>query len=172
MSDRQRKFERRATITTVIVALQILATIYFLVDFSADVRDGGLTAHLLGEGLATLALIAGVGFGAMQVRWLVMRSRLDQAAVATARGAMTDLVRLRFSEWHLTNAEADVALFALKGCDIAEIAQLRHAASGTVRAQLARVYAKAGVQSQVQLMALFVDELVDTMADRTIPPAP
>lgn len=111
-------------------------------------------------------------FSTLQIRWLVLQSLRDSAAVATARGAMTELVQLRFSEWNLTRAEADVALFALKGCDITEIAQLRHAAAGTVRAQLARVYAKAGVQSQVQLMALFVDELVDTMADRTIPPAP
>ena len=27
---------------------------------------------------------------------------------------MTDLIRLRFADWNLTPAEADVALFALK----------------------------------------------------------
>lgn len=155
-----------------VVALQILATIFFLIDFSRDLRIDGWNGHLLIEGLATFGLLAGVVFGTLQIRWLVLQSLRDSAAVATARGAMTELVQLRFSEWNLTRAEADVALFALKGCDITEIAQLRHAAAGTVRAQLARVYAKAGVQSQVQLMALFVDELVDNMADRTIPPAP
>ena len=59
-------------------------------------------------------------------------------------------------------AEADAALFALKGGDVTEIAALRGAAPGTVRAQLARVYAKAAVKSQSGLMALFIEELVET----------
>ena len=146
----------------VVVILQLAATLFFLVDFTGDVRAGGMGSHLLAEGGAALALLAGVLFGAAQIRWLVMRARHDEAAVATAKGALAELVRLRFSDWRLTAAEADVALFALKGCDVAEIAALRGAAAGTVRAQLARVYAKAGVRSQVALMALFTEELVET----------
>ena len=52
------------------------------------------------------------------------------------------------------------ALFALKGCDVAEIAQLRGAAQGTVRAQLSQVYAKAGVTSQAGLVSLFLEDLL------------
>ena len=47
---------------------------------------------------------------------------------------------------------------------------LRGAAAGTVRAQLARVYAKAGVRSQSALMALFIEELVETSSDPAGPP--
>ena len=148
-----------------IVILQLLATIFFMIDFVGDLRAAGLGAHLLVEGGAALALLAGVLFGAVQLRWLVLRARQDETAVATAKGALADLVRLRFTEWRLTAAERDVGLFALKGCDVAEIAALRNAAAGTVRAQLARVYAKAGVRSQVALMALFMEELVDVGAD-------
>ncbi|WP_210766507.1 LuxR C-terminal-related transcriptional regulator [Caenibius tardaugens] len=72
------------------------------------------------------------------------------------------MVQIRFVQWQLTPAEADVALFALKGCDVAEIAALRATAAGTVRAQLARIYAKAGVTSHTALLALFVEELIDT----------
>ncbi|HZV18641.1 MAG TPA: helix-turn-helix transcriptional regulator [Sphingobium sp.] len=54
-----------------------------------------------------------------------------------------------------------MALFALKGCDAQDIAELRGAAAGTVRAQLTRVYAKAGVGSQSSLVALFLEELID-----------
>lgn len=154
----------------VIVILQLAATLFFLVDVVGDVRAGGLGPHLAAEAGASLALLAGVLFGAAQVRWLVLRARQDEAAVAAARGALADLVRLRFAEWALTAAEADVALFALKGCDVAEIAALRGAAPGTVRAQLARVYAKAGVRSQSALMALFVEELVETGAGGASPP--
>ncbi len=147
--------------TAVVVVLQLLATIFFLVDVAGDAR-AGFGSHLAVETAAAVALLAGVVFGAVQLRWLVMRVHRDSAAVATARGALADLVCLRFAEWHLTAAEADVALFALKGCDIAQIASLRSTATGTVRAQLASVYAKAGVNSQVALMALFVEDLVDT----------
>ncbi len=161
MIDRQRALERRTTVTTIIVVLQLLATIFFLLDFAGDVLADGLGPHLIAEGGAVLALFAGVLFGAQQIRWLVLRTRQDETAVATSRGAMADLVRLRFTQWRLTHAEADVTLFALKGCDIAEIATLRGAATGTVRAQLARAYAKAGVKSQAGLMALFLEELVE-----------
>jgi len=160
MIDRKRTLERRASAMTIAVVLLLLVTIFFLLDVVDDIRDEGWGLHLLVEGLAALGLLAGVLFGAVQIRWLVLRARQDEAAVATACGAMTDLIRLRFCDWRLTAAEADVALFALKGCDIAEIARLRSAAAGTIRAQLTRIYAKAGVGSQVELMALFIDELV------------
>lgn len=147
--------------TAVVVVLQLLATIFFLVDVAGDAR-AGVGSHLVVETAAALALLAGVLFGAIQLRWLVAGAHRDAAAVAMARGALADLVQLRFAEWRLTAAESDVALFALKGCDIAEIAALRATAAGTVRAQLASIYAKAGVNSQVGLMALFTEDLVDT----------
>ena len=146
--------------TSLIVVLQLLVTGFFLIDFAGDVADDGVGPHLLVEGLAAIGLVVGVTFGAREVRDLVQRARRDEAAVATARGAMTDLIRLRFADWKLTPAEADVALFALKGCEIQDIATYRNAAQGTVRAQLTRIYAKSGVRSQAALMALFLEELV------------
>jgi len=98
------------------------------------------------------------------VRSLIERARQDQALLAAARGAMGALIRARFAEWHLTAAEADVALFAIKGLDVSEIAGLRGSAQGTVRAQLTRIYAKAGTTSQTGLIALFMDELIDPAA--------
>jgi len=166
MQERRRALERRATAITFLVVLQALATSFFIADVAGDIAADGWSSHMVVEAGATVALFAGVVFGALQLRWLILRARLDEAAVATARGAMSDLVRLRFFDWHLTAAEADVALFALKGFDAAEIARLRGAASGTIRAQLARVYAKAEVHSQVGLMALMVEDLVDGNAAR------
>lgn len=162
MQERARSLERRTIALVIVVLLQLLATIIFLVDVFGDARAGQVGLHIMVEAAATIALLAGVVFGAAQIRGLIAEARRDTAAVATARGAMADLVRLRFAEWKLTAAEADVALFALKGCDVAEIAALRHTAAGTVRAQLASIYAKAGVNSQVTLIALFMEDLVDT----------
>ena len=147
---------------TVVVALQALAAAFFLADLAGDLTGEGTDSHLIVEGIAAVALLISVVLGADQIRHLIAASRADEAAVAVARGALGELVQLRFAQWQLTPAEADVALFALKGCDVAEIATLRGAAAGTVRAQLARIYAKAGVTSHTALLPLFVDELIDT----------
>lgn len=161
MFNRQTRLHRKATAMTIVVAFQALATMLFLADFAADVADEGWTSHLLAEGAAAIALLVAVVAGAVQVRALIEQARQDDLAVALARQAVGDLIQRRFAEWHLTAAEADVALFAIKSCDAAEIAGLRGAALGTVRAQLTRVYAKASVNSQSALVALFLDELID-----------
>lgn len=160
MNSRARSIERKATAISIIVALQALACAFFFADLVGDVTGEGIGSHLVIEGMAATALLIAVVLGALQVRSLIAAARRDEAAVAAARGALADLIALRFAEWQLTAAEADVALFALKGCDIAEIASLRSSAPGTVRAQLARVYAKAQVESQSGLIAQFLEELI------------
>lgn len=167
MHTRARKLERKATWITILVALQALAAAFFIADLAADIMAEGIGAHLLIEALAAFALLAAVVLGALQVRGLIASARRDETAIAAAKGALAELVYLRFEEWALTPAEADVALFAIKGCDIAEIAALRGSATGTVRAQLARVYAKAGVDTQTGLIALFLEELVDAPISRS-----
>ena len=67
----------------------------------------------------------------------------------------------RFAHWGLSAAEAEVALFSLKGCSIGEIASLRGSAPGTVRSQLSKVYAKAGVADRAGLATSFIEELID-----------
>jgi DNA-binding CsgD family transcriptional regulator len=146
---------------SVVVALQALASIVFLVDFGADVAEEGWTSHLYGEGAAAVALLVAVVIGALQVRGLIEQARSDELAVALSRQAVADLIRSRFAEWKLTPAEADVALFAIKGADVAAIAAMRSAAAGTVRAQLTKVYAKAGVTGHSALISLFLDDLID-----------
>jgi DNA-binding CsgD family transcriptional regulator len=73
----------------------------------------------------------------------------------------------QFTAWALTPAERDVAFLALKGLDVAEIAGLRGAAQGTVRAQLTKIYAKAGVSGRAQFAAYFVEDLLG----ESLPPA-
>lgn len=170
---RQRFLDRKAAAMTVVAAFQALAALVFGLDFAGDVAREGFGSHLFVEGLAAVALIIAVVVGAVQVRSLVLAARREESAVALARGAVSELITRHFMEWGLTPAESDVALFAIKGCDGAEIARLRGAATGTVRAQLTRIYAKAGVSSQSALVALFLDELVDPiLAQRHAPKAP
>jgi len=152
--------ERGPAVVAGLVALQSIGAVFFIGDAVADIAAGGLTPHLAIEAIIAAALVGGVVMGALQVRAMLAAARRKDAALAIAAGALSDVVAMRFKDWKLTPAEADVAVFALKGCDIAEIAALRGAAAGTVRAQLARVYEKAGVNSRSALASLFLEDLL------------
>lgn len=143
-----------------VVTLQALAAAFFVADASADVAAEGVSLHVGVEAVAALALLAGVGLGLVLLRRLLADARRQRAALAVAAGALGEVIALRARDWGLTPAELDVTLFSLKGCDVAEIARLRKVAPGTVRAQLTRVYQKAGVTSRAALASLFLDELI------------
>lgn len=150
-------------LSIVALTIQAVAAAYFMLDGFGDAvaqfREGP-DLELAMELLVALALVLAVGLGARQLKLSLEQSRQHQAALAVARGKTADLLNVRFDEWGLSPAEAEVALFALKGMAIAEIAALRGAAEGTVRSQLSQVYAKAGVTSQTMLIAQFIEELV------------
>lgn len=69
-----------------------------------------------------------------------------------------EVIEKHAREWGLTPAEANVLIFVLKGYDLAEIARMRDTAVSTVRAQLTRVYKKAGVNSRSALATLLLEE--------------
>ncbi len=150
----------RTTILAALLVIQSLAAIFFVGDVIADLSLVGLDLHLVFEGAVSLALVLGVVFGGFEMRRTLERVRRSEAAVAAASGALGEVIETQFDQWRLTPAEAEVALLALKGFDIAEIAAFRNAAAGTVRAQLARVYAKAGVSNRAQLVSVFIEELL------------
>lgn len=152
--------DRQTLLVAAVVAVQAVAAVFFVADALGDYTADGLTAHILIEAVIAFALLAGVIIGAAHVRRLLAEAQRREEALAVAQGALADHIAARFADWGLTAAESDVALFALKGCDAAEIATLRGAAQGTVRAQLSQVYAKAGVTSQAGLVSLFLDDLL------------
>ena len=164
--------DRLATAVSFVVALQTLAAVFFIGDALVDVRNAQTGLHVATELVIALALLAGVAVGALQVRRLWVEGQRRQAALDIAAGALAEVTAERFRDWGLTPAEADVAVFALKGFDVAEIAGLRSAAEGTVRAQLAQVYRKAGVNSRAALACLFLEDLIPgpVAGDRPVSP--
>jgi DNA-binding CsgD family transcriptional regulator len=150
----------RAGALAALLAVQALCAVFFAADVIADFRLAGWIPHTAFEAVVACALFAGVALCALELRRVVLDMRRAEAAVSAASGALAEVIAARFAGWALTAAEADVALFALKGCDTAEIAELRGAAPGTVRAQLARIYAKAGVSNRAGLVALFLEDLL------------
>ena len=120
---------RHAAIAATVVGLQSIAALYFI----ADALHESAGALALIDVVVGLALLAGSVFGGVMVRRLLAEARRREEALEVARGAMGELIEKRFDEWGLSGAESEVALFALKGCTIAEIAAMRGSAVGTVR---------------------------------------
>ncbi len=140
--------------------VQTVAAVFFVGDVIGDLREDPTSIHFLFEATVTVALVLGVLFGAFTLRRTIEFLRSQEAALDVARGALSDVIARQFLDWALTPAERDVAFLALKGLDVAEIAELRGAAQGTVRAQLTRIYAKAGVSGRAQFAAFFVEDLL------------
>ena len=151
---------RRALVLAALLVLQTLCTVFFIADVVGDLLMDGPDLHSIFEAAVSGALGLGVVFTGLEMRRTLERSHRAEAAVSVASGAFAELIAGYFERWKLTPAESDVALFALKGFDVAEIAELRGSAAGTVRAQLTRVYAKAGVSNRTQLLAVFTDDLL------------
>ncbi len=140
--------------------IQTFGTVFFVGDVIGDLREDPTSIHFIFEATVTVALVLGIFFGAYALRRTIEFLRSQEAALDVARGALSDVIERQFQAWALTPAERDVAFLALKGLDVAEIAEMRGAAAGTVRAQLTRIYAKAGVSGRAQFAAFFVEDLL------------
>lgn len=151
---------RRRAALSVVLVVQVLAGVFFLGDVVADLLSGGVSAHLSVEALVAVALSGGLVVSALALKAAHEQIRSQEQALAVAAGALHEMIAAQFAAWGLTAAEQDVGMLALKGLDVADIAALRGAATGTVRAQLSRVYTKAGVTGRAQFVALFVEDLL------------
>lgn len=153
------------------VLLQSAAAVFFVADVVADLRSEPLGAHSILEAAVVLALICGVALSIAELRSLYERLGEQERTIALARGELAKTIAHQFETWGLTPAEADVGLLALKGLDVAEIAGIRGSAQGTVRSQLTRIYAKAGVSGRAQFAAWFVEDLLSTGTGHATGPA-
>lgn len=156
----------------IIFAIQAFCAFFFVSDILSSVLGIQTTPlpwelrELLEIG-AALGLVLGVVLGAFMLVSTVRSRNLAEERLRRASGVFMDLLEERFTEWGLTKAERDVALFAIKGMSTAEIAVLRSTSEGTVKAQTNAIYRKAGVSGRSQLLSLFIDDLMrDTGALR------
>jgi DNA-binding CsgD family transcriptional regulator len=118
------------------------------------------TTRELMEMGAGIGLLLGVVFGAILVFRSFRDLRSAEARLSRASSAFMDMLTARFDEWGLTAAERDVAMFAIKGLNVQEISGLRATSEGTVKAQTAAIYRKAGVTGRPQLLSLFIDDMM------------
>ena len=160
---------RNSSLILVILIVQAVCTLFFVSDIVASVF--GLRSTPIAwqwreiiEIGAALGLILGVVLGAIALRRSIAQRRAAEGKLDRAATAFGDMLAGRFDEWRLTPAERDVALFLIKGMSISEIAGLRAASEGTVKAQSGAIYRKAGVGGASQLLSLLIDDL---MTDET-----
>lgn len=155
----------RAGAYLLLVLVQAICAGVFLYDIFASIFGfypvplAWTTRELLEMG-AGVGLFLGVIFGSI----LVFRSFRDlrhaEVRLTRASSAFMEMLTARFDEWGLTAAERDVAMFAIKGMNVQEIAVLRATSEGTVKAQTAAIYRKAGVTGRPQLLSLFIDDMM------------
>jgi DNA-binding CsgD family transcriptional regulator len=166
-TDLRRAGRRQTVALSAFLVVQTLGTVFFVGDVIGDLREDPGSVHFIFEAGVTAVLVLGILFGIWALRRTIELLRAQDAALDVARGALSQVIERQFSDWALTPAERDVAFLALKGLDVAEIAGLRGAAQGTVRAQLTKIYAKAGVSGRAQFAAFFVEDLLG----ESLPPA-
>lgn len=156
-SDLLRRHRGLVTVT----ALQAACALYFIIDVASEMPELRTEPmHPLVELLAVLALLIGTALGLRDLGRLTRRNARVESSLRAASGAFADLMEESFARWGLTPAERDVALLAIKGLSIAEIADLRRSRPGTVKAQCAAVYRKAGVDGRAGLLGCFIEDLM------------
>lgn len=158
---KSRQGRRQPAILAVLLLTQSIAAVFFIGDAVTDLLAAPDTAHSIVEAFVAIALILGIITGGWQLRLSLEKLQEQEKVLAAARGQFARLIEAQFEAWGLTKAERDVGKLALKGLDIAEIAGIRNAAQGTVRAQLTHIYAKAGVSGRAQFASSFVEDLLN-----------
>jgi len=157
--------------------MQISCLAFFSVDVSVDLfrvgHDGsppGIVEvlHLAFEALAVFLLATSLWMGLEYEGALRRLGDHKDSTLTALRACFDDLVKDRFNQWALSDAERDVALLAFRGLRISEIADLRGTREGTVKAQMSSIFRKANVTTRAEFLALFMDEFLDIAAASTV----
>lgn len=147
-------------------ALQGFCALFFLGDGVSDALGFELE-NLSGfrdtdtfEYAVSVALLLSLVFTALEIRKMLGRQQRIEDQLKVASGAFAELLDDHFTAWQLTPSERDVAMLAIKGLSIADMAGMRETKEGTIKAQCNAVYRKAGVTGRPQLLSLFIEELM------------
>lgn len=143
-----------------LIIFQIASAAFFIYDVTADIHSLDDPHPFMSEALATMGLFLGIAAEIKVLLELLHRQQRMKQGLDVAAGALADVMGNYFSQWNLTEAEQDVAGFAIKGYSIAEIAKLRGSAEATIKAQLNSIYRKSGTQGRAQLVSVLVEDLL------------
>lgn len=113
------------------------------------------------------ALTAGVAYlSFVQLRRFLDVQRKNRMAPGGGTPVAKEAIISQYaSEWGLSQAEADVAIFVAKGFSNAEIADMRGCALATVKSQLSSIFKKSGFETRYQLITFVSDEVCELATD-------
>ncbi len=157
-----------------VTLILIGSVVFFIFDVASDIYERIIAStapgfldliHLFFEIFSAGALILAIRILVRQLRWLQARNSAQSQSLRFLRGEMDSFARSKFDEWNLTSAERDIATYMLKGLSIAQIAEARSTAEGTVKAQTSNIFRKTGVASRMELMSIFLDEFLNIGAE-------
>lgn len=154
----QKRLALRRGLFLAAAALQIGCGAVFLSDVLLEWDENRL--HSVVEALAVLALTIGAAISFREYRLLLRRNTKIERELGAASGAFQEAIEQHFDQWQLTAAERDVALLSIKGVTITDIARMRSTKEGTIKAQSAAIYRKAGVSSRAELISILIEELI------------
>lgn len=149
----------RINLFFVAAALQIGCGFGFIYDVMTEWEEGVIHVGL--EAIAVATLWIGAALMISEAQRLKSRNTAVERQLHAASGAFQEVMEQRFADWGLTPSERDVAILSIKGLSNVDIAKARKTREGTIKAQNAAVYRKAGVSSRAELLSLFLDELVE-----------
>jgi len=149
----------------VALIIQLLCAAFFIADmastvFGLQLMPSSWMIYELMEISAALGLVIGSIISGIALHRAHKRRQRLETQLKAASGAFMEMLDEKLSEWGLTPAEQDVALFAIKGFSTREISEMRNTSEGTIKAQTNAIYRKAGVSGRPQLLSLFIDDLM------------
>ena len=150
-------------------AIGLFAVVVVLIgwDLFVDYGEGVSLWHLTFEfGIFLVALS-----GMVLMWWQLDRTRSDlvEALVEAEQWKKESneliqglgvAIERQFERWRLTNAEAEVGLFLLKGLSHKEIGNIRQTSERTVREQSRALYRKSGLSGRSSVSAFFLEDLL------------
>lgn len=141
--------------------LQAVCGLYFIYDVLFELEEYRSNQwHPIIEAGAAVVLLVGTAIGVRELLKVMRRNVRLEGGMRAAQGAFAELLEESFAQWGLTPSERDVALLAIKGVPVAQIAELRETRVGTVKAQCSAIYRKAGVSSRAELLSHYIEELL------------
>jgi DNA-binding CsgD family transcriptional regulator len=147
-----------------LILLQTVCAVLFVIDVIDDFNEmspgPAFSMHIAVEVAANVGLILAILVEVLFLRRLLRQQARTERALSAASGALNQLMQDYFQTWGLTQAEADVAGFTIKGFSISEIAGMRQSAEGTVKSQLNAIYRKSGLAGRGQLVSLLIEDLL------------
>ena len=150
----------QSRILLALIIIQVICAAFFVYDVASDIQSLDGLSHFVPEALATTCLLLGIAVEIRVLLELLQRQQKMKQGLDVASGALAHVMNNYFAQWNLTEAEQDVAGFAIKGYSIAEIAGLRGSAEATIKAQLNSIYRKSGTQGRAQLVSVLVEDLL------------